>query len=144
MVSGVVVAKLERHSEEVLSVSSVRFHGEQFLVSTGQDGYIYKWHMKEDWSGFFDVVRMQDDKSCMVFAVTFLPQTGNEFFAAACDDTVKVYNFDTCQVLQAFGPIYSFYCDCVVSYGSDTNGCYILTRGVESLDAEDNTISMPF
>jgi WD40 repeat protein len=47
--TGKRVAKLEGHTEEILCIKAVKFEGENYLISTSQDGYIIKWHMDKDW-----------------------------------------------------------------------------------------------
>lgn len=49
IITGERVAVLEGHSEEILCIKAVKFKGDNYLVSTSQDGYIIKWHMAEDW-----------------------------------------------------------------------------------------------
>ncbi|KAJ2309300.1 hypothetical protein IWW51_006832, partial [Coemansia sp. RSA 2702] len=49
VLTGEVVARLEGHSEEILCVKSVVFKGENYLVTTSQDGYIRRWHMDSSW-----------------------------------------------------------------------------------------------
>lgn len=44
------VARLEGHAEEVLCIKTVSFRGENYLISTSQDGYIKKWHMDNTWT----------------------------------------------------------------------------------------------
>lgn len=48
-----VVGKLEGHEEEILCIKTVKFKGENYYISTSQDGYITKWKMKEDWTYVF-------------------------------------------------------------------------------------------
>ena len=44
------VTQLEGHTEEILCVKAVQFRGQNFLVSTSQDGYIMKWCMDKSWT----------------------------------------------------------------------------------------------
>jgi WD40 repeat protein len=44
------VALLEGHAEEILCIKAVTFKGENYYVSTSQDGFIIKWHMDETWT----------------------------------------------------------------------------------------------
>lgn len=41
---------------------------------------------------------MDDDITCMAFTVSFLPNTGNKYFIGACDDAIRLYDFEDCQV----------------------------------------------
>lgn len=67
----------------------------------------------------------------MAFTVSFVPNTGNKYFLAACDEHLRLYDFEESQVgveplhdspalhlctsaqlLQTFEDVYSSYCDC--------------------------------
>ncbi|KAJ2156508.1 hypothetical protein GGF46_005140 [Coemansia sp. RSA 552] len=177
VLTGEVVARLEGHSEEILCVKSVVYKGENYLVTTSQDGYIRCWHMGADWVVLLDTKEVADGVTCMAFTVSFVPNTGNRFFIASTDDHLTLMDLEHCKIVQRFDPIYSSYCDCgkfiepveepipeerrpvVAVDGADDGGAgpsssasvtalppgaqyaYFITRGVELLDAEDNTIS---
>ncbi|KAJ2724290.1 hypothetical protein GGI07_002063 [Coemansia sp. Benny D115] len=183
ILTGQVVARLEGHSEEILSAKAVTYKGENYFVTTSQDGYIRRWHMDSDWVVLLDSREVEDGVTCMAFTVSFVPNTGNRFFIAATDDHVTLMDMETCKIVQRFDPIYSSYCDCgkfidileepvyqvrkpvsIEDDGSngdssaaptatastltnetapEVNGpfAYFVTRGVELLDAEDNTVS---
>lgn len=49
VVTGERVAKLDGHTEEILCIKAVKFKGDNYFISTSQDGYIIKWHMDKDW-----------------------------------------------------------------------------------------------
>lgn len=49
IITGERLAVLDGHSEEILCIKAVQFKGDNYLVSTSQDGYIIKWHMAQDW-----------------------------------------------------------------------------------------------
>ena len=49
MLSGRVITRLEGHEEEIICIKLVEFQGDNYIVSTSQDGYIIKWKMAEDW-----------------------------------------------------------------------------------------------
>lgn len=42
---------------------------------------------------------MLDGSTCMAFTVSFVPNTGNKFFIAACDEHLKLYDFEQATVL---------------------------------------------
>lgn len=44
------VALLKGHSEEILCIKALSFKGNNYFISTSQDGYIIKWHMDETWT----------------------------------------------------------------------------------------------
>ncbi|KAI8069307.1 WD40-repeat-containing domain protein [Gongronella butleri] len=110
--TGTVVAKLEGHEEEVLCLKAVHFDGGNYLVSTSQDGHILKWHMDKDWTTVLNQTRMQDNLTYMAFTVAFVPNTGNKYILAACDEHIRVYDFEENRLVQTFEDIYSSYCDC--------------------------------
>jgi WD40 repeat protein len=160
VVSGKVVSRLEGHAEEVLCIKSVVFKNENYYVTTSQDGYIIKWKMKNGWTELDHYTKMIDGITCMAFTISFLPNTGNKYFLAATDGDVSIFDFEKSQIIQRFVTPYSHYCDCVkivdcIEYPkpkyiwgeSDTLPtkespmfCYFITRGVEVLDVEDESI----
>lgn len=50
VITGERVARLDGHTEEILCIKAIQFKGNNYLISTSQDGYIIKWHMSEDWT----------------------------------------------------------------------------------------------
>lgn len=90
------MAKLEGHAEEILSVQGVWFEGKFYLVSSSQDGYLIKWKIDLSKIGKEPVefTKMADGLTCMAFNVAFLPNTGNKYFVAGCDEEVRLYDFD--------------------------------------------------
>ncbi|KAI7886126.1 WD40 repeat-like protein [Lichtheimia hyalospora FSU 10163] len=106
------VGQLDGHAEEVLCIKAVSFKGENYYLSTSQDGYIIKWHMNQDWITLVDSIPMDDGLTCMAFTVSFVPNTGNKLFMAACDAHLRLYDFEEALLLQTFEDIYSSYCDC--------------------------------
>ncbi|KAJ1724469.1 hypothetical protein LPJ53_001239 [Coemansia erecta] len=183
VLTGQVVARLDGHSEEILCVKSVVYKGENYFVTTSQDGYIRRWHMDSNWIVLLGTDEVEDGVTCMAFTVSFVPNTGNRFFVAATDDHVTLMDLERCKIVQRFDPIYSSYCDCgkfielveepefqarkPIKLDDDGDGdggagsmlpepaeasssalptptgpyAYFVTRGVELLDAEDNTVS---
>jgi hypothetical protein len=41
---------------------------------------------------------MRDGFTCMAFTVSFVPNTGNKFFVAACDEHLRLYDFEQAAV----------------------------------------------
>ncbi|KAI8817526.1 WD40-repeat-containing domain protein [Fimicolochytrium jonesii] len=155
VMTGKVTERLSGHEEEILCIKDVEFKGEQYFITTSQDGYIIKWKMGSDWSGLQEYTRMEDGETCMAFNVTFLPQCGNKYFLAACDGGVNLFDFELNQKLHTFPQLYSCYCDCVKivealdfpppprSWNEVLNGdgnkemfAYAVTRGVEEVEVE--------
>jgi WD40 repeat protein len=93
-----VVAKLEGHTEEILCIKALEFEGENYYISTSQDGSIMKWHMASDWITLLDRTKMDDNITCMAFTVSFVPNTGNKYFMAAVDEHLRLYDFENAQV----------------------------------------------
>lgn len=50
----------------------------------------------------------------MAFNVSFLPNTANRLFVAACDNHVALFDFEAEQKIQKFDDLYSCYCDYVM------------------------------
>ncbi|KAL0087782.1 WD40-repeat-containing domain protein [Phycomyces blakesleeanus] len=107
-----VLSRLDGHMEEILCIKALMFKNENYYISTSQDGYIIKWHMDSNWSTLLDSTRMEDGITCMAFTVSFLPNTGNKYFMGACDEHLRLYDFEEAQLLQTFEDMYSSYCDC--------------------------------
>ncbi|KAI8885383.1 WD40 repeat-like protein [Backusella circina FSU 941] len=154
-----VVATLYGHTEEILCIKALQFNGENYLISTSQDGHIMKWHMGEDWITLLESTKMDDDLTCMAFTVSFLPNTGNKYFIAATDEHLRLYDFENAKLLQTFEDIYSSYCDCgkfvewldesVYLNGvnkEDSTGnqhAWFISRGAEMCDVSDGLSSKP-
>lgn len=147
-----VITRLVGHTEEVLTIKSMKFKGENYFISTSQDGSIIKWKMSEDWTTLIDQKKMEDNITCMAFTVSFLPNTGNKYFLAATDEHLRLYDFENAKLIQTFADLYSSYCDCgkfvkwldesIYLSQSDAmdidNGyAYFITRGTELCDVSD-------
>ncbi|ORX61626.1 WD40 repeat-like protein [Hesseltinella vesiculosa] len=155
--TGKVIAKLEGHAEEILSIKAVRFDGNNYYITTSQDGHIMKWKMADDWITLIESQKMLDELTCMAFTVSFVPNTGNKYFLAACDEHVRLYDFETTKLLQTFENLYSSYCDCgkFINWVDEDqhwekNGkkapkneqyAWFITRGAEMCDVEDGVTS---
>lgn len=79
----------------MLCIKAIRFREEPFFVSASQDGFIYKWKVEEDWSTLIDKTKLMDGDTCMVFTISFVPNTGNKYFIAACDERIKLFDFES-------------------------------------------------
>ncbi|KAI9250449.1 WD40-repeat-containing domain protein [Phascolomyces articulosus] len=164
-----VLSKLEGHMEEILCIKSLKFDNGNYYISTSQDGYIIKWHVEEDWITLKESTRMEDGETCMAFTVSFLPNTGNKYFMAACDEHLRLYDFEEAQLLRTFNELYSSYCDCgkfitwldepgriqeqeeeendvnVDKMEEDTKApySYFISRGAEMCDVDEGVSSIP-
>lgn len=94
METGKVIATLHGHDEEILSIKALRFNGENHYISTSQDGHIIKWRMADDWTTLVEMKKMEEEETCMAFNVSFVPNTGNKYFIAACDELIRLYDFE--------------------------------------------------
>ncbi|CAJ0843470.1 10087_t:CDS:2 [Entrophospora sp. SA101] len=105
--------------------------------------------MEDDWITLKEKECIDDGDNDMAFTVSFLPNTGNKYFLATTDDTVKLYDFETGQLLQTFEELYSQYCDCgkfihpVEPLKSSSKliipqHAYFITRGVEMLKKSEH------
>ena len=75
-----------------------RYRGASYMLSSSQDGYIIKWHMSDDFRTVTTLTKMADQRTCMAFMVAFVPNTGNRYFVGACDEYVRLYDFEHAQV----------------------------------------------
>jgi len=41
---------------------------------------------------------MDDPLTCMAFTVSFIPNTSNKYFLGACDDVIRLYDFEATKV----------------------------------------------
>ncbi|OLY82140.1 putative serine/threonine-protein kinase PkwA [Smittium mucronatum] len=161
VVTGECKNNLAGHTEEVICIKRAIYKNNNYLVTTSQDGHIRKWSLSDDWTNqLHPSIEFKDGVTCMAFSVSFLPNCGNRYFIAACDERVKLFDMETEQVIQVFDPVYSSYCDGAKfiyplddlsfldpEYSSEnpayqsSETAYLLTRGVELLDSEDNSVS---
>ena len=96
--TGEVLDRFAGHDEEILCVELCRYRGESYMLSSSQDGHIIKWHMSPGYRHVKQVTRMTDTKTCMAFSVSFVPNTGNRYFLGACDEFIRLYDFEHAQV----------------------------------------------
>ncbi|CAO3607731.1 unnamed protein product [Cunninghamella echinulata] len=162
--TGKLLGKLEGHNEEILSIKAVQFNGDNYYISSSEDGHIIKWKMADDWTTLIESHRMVDELTCMAFTISFLPNTGNKYFMAACDEHLRLYDFETNQLLQTFENLYTSYCDCgkfikwldepqywesVKKEEEDNNKnngqqyAWFITRGAELCDVSEGVSSKP-
>ncbi|KAF7728088.1 hypothetical protein EC973_006726 [Apophysomyces ossiformis] len=138
-----VVGKLEGHTEEILCIKALTFKGQNYFVSTSQDGYIIKWNMDDTWTNLIEATKMDDGVTCMAFTVSFVPNTGNKYFLAACDEHLRLYDFEESQLLQTFEDIYSSYCDCgkfikwIDEATTESEKCQEDELNVDKMDEDD-------
>jgi len=116
IITGEVLCRLDGHDEEVLCIKLVTFKGDNFLLSCSEDGRIMKWPMNEDYSGLKKGKSKSifpENETYMIFSLTFIPNTGNKYFLGACDDGIKIFDFETEETIDNFPDLYTCYCDCV-------------------------------
>ncbi|KAJ3019769.1 hypothetical protein HKX48_001785 [Thoreauomyces humboldtii] len=162
LVTGKVVARMEGHDEEVLCIKAIQYKGENYYITTSQDGYLIRWKMDETWSTLIERDRLEDGDACMAFTAAFLPHCGNRYLVAACDGGITIFDLESGKKVQHFPNLYSCYCDCAkVVYcldlpasptwedalaGQDAGEAvpeapfaYLLTRGVEEVQMEEGS-----
>jgi len=96
--TGEVVQQFAGHDEEILYIELCRYRGESYMLTSSQDGHIIKWRMSPDYTEVLELTKMGDKKTCMAFMVSFVPGTGNRYFLGACDEYVRLYDFEHAQV----------------------------------------------
>jgi len=147
--TGSVVAQLKGHREEVLAISRVEFKGQNYLVSASEDGKIIKWKMNEHFSDALDWIILDDDDSTSsAVSVCFVPNCGNKYLVAGCDDGVKLFDFEHDRLVETWKELYSYLCDCVKFVNCkdmelDDGEQYLLTKGVELVSDEGNEVLYP-
>ncbi|KAI9255841.1 WD40-repeat-containing domain protein [Helicostylum pulchrum] len=142
VITGERVAKLDGHTEEILCIKAIQFKGNNYLISTSQDGYIIKWHMSEDWTTLLDSTPMVDGVTCMAFTVSFVPNTGNKYFMAACDEHLRLYDFEQAMKKVASKSPTS---DDPMQIDSEDGSSFawFISRGAEMCDVSDGVSSKP-
>ncbi|KAI9296069.1 WD40 repeat-like protein [Neoconidiobolus thromboides FSU 785] len=162
LLTGKVINLLKAHTEEILSIKQVYFKSQNYYLSTSQDGYIYKWLLSKDHKEIISSTRIQDNDTCMAFNVSFLPNTGNKYFLGACDNMIKLFDFEHAKPVQKFESPYSSYCDNIKFLNlfpdvkeqldnlyedqiedndNERNHAYFISRGVELLDDDGNMLT---
>lgn len=53
-------------------------------------------------STLVESTRMDDGETCMAFTVSFVPNTGNKYFVGACDEHLRLYDFEEAKVMESF------------------------------------------
>lgn len=56
--------------------------------------YCYHMNIAMHNSTLVESTKMEDGITCMAFTVSFVPNTGNKFFVAACDAHLRLYDFE--------------------------------------------------
>jgi WD40 repeat protein len=145
---GRVLLRISGHEEEILSLLVVECKGIDYVISTSQDGYIRKHAIKKTNGYSAESVVISDPGMCMTFTAQPLPQTGNRHLIIASDDGLCIVDIQQDRIIQTFRGINTCYCDfvlpvvCVETMAVEEEvGCFLLSRGVEILDAEMNTIN---
>ncbi|KAI0230614.1 hypothetical protein L0F63_000058 [Massospora cicadina] len=144
--TGKVVLRLEAHSEEVLCIKKLYFRGVLYYISCGQDGCIGSGDFRRIIFGLFHVPN-----------ISFLPNVGNKYFIAACDTSLKIYDFELEKLVQTFETSYTSYCDNVKfvsphidireqwdsleDSSCDGGSEYLISRGVEDIDEDGQMVS---
>ena len=93
ILTGKVLLQLEGHQEEILCMKLVTFANKEYLLTGGQDGRIIRWEINEDFTSY-EKVFIDDMTTHYVCALTMLPNCGNKFFVAGCDEGIKIFDIE--------------------------------------------------
>jgi len=142
ILTGEVVTKLEGHTEEILCVKKLKFKGINYLLSSSEDGRIIKWKMNENYSAVIARILIDDMTTYMAISLSFLPNCGNKYFLCACDDGIKLFDFELGKLVDSWKELYSYLCDCVKVVSckditTEEGEILILSKGVELLNEEN-------
>ncbi|KAI8994642.1 WD40-repeat-containing domain protein [Pilobolus umbonatus] len=135
VVESKVVATLEGHAEEILDIKTLQFKGENYYISTSQDGHIIKWHMEDDWITLKSKTKMVDNITCMAFTVSFVPDTGNKYFIAATDEHLRLYDFENAEFVK--------WLDEPLEELNTGKHAWFISRGAEMCDVSEGVSSKP-
>jgi len=146
ILSGKLVTRLEGHTQDVLFMKIVIFDGQNYLISSGHDGAIIKWKMNHNFSACLGHTKIADQLTQVAIHLDFVPNTGNKFFVACCDNGIKLFDFESEQMLQSFTGMFSYLCDCVEfvtckEIKMQPNEHYLLIKGVELIDENDQVVN---
>jgi len=142
VVNGTIVGKLEGHESEVLDIKLLKYNGDNYLLSCGSDGKIIKWKMNAECNKMVEKTEF-DQSSETVACLAFFPKSGNRLFAAACDNGIKIFDFETMELYETFDDLYSSICDSIMfveecpELKSAKDFFWLLTKGVENVDDQD-------
>ena len=95
---------------------------------------------------------IDDLTTYMAVHTSFLPNCGNKYFVAACDDGIKLFDFEAERVkikmscdaykklVESWKNVFSYLCDCVKvvdCIDMPTQDAYLLSKGAELLSEEN-------
>ncbi|PRP83385.1 hypothetical protein PROFUN_09413 [Planoprotostelium fungivorum] len=140
--TGKIVHRLEGHPSDINVIEEVQFNGSTFLLSGGHQSSILKWDVGANLRQSRGHVRIAEQGTSTVHSISVVPGTGSKFFLASCDDSMKLFDFETEQVVQSFPTLYSYICDvCTFVFPmeipSQPNEMFLLTKGVELVNDKD-------
>lgn len=152
--SGKVSLKLEGHTSDVLDIKLIHYCRQLFLVSAGADGTVRKWLLDDNLTTLIGSSILADYGSKLAVSIQFVPGTGKKFFFVSCDTGLKLFDFETEQLVQDFPGIYTYLCDSIQftkwldAPPSKTEEQvlgqyppqYLLIKGVELLDQHDKVV----
>eukprot|EP00033_Pygsuia_biforma_P001794 GCRY01002006.1.p1 GENE.GCRY01002006.1~~GCRY01002006.1.p1 ORF type:complete len:511 (+),score=145.03 GCRY01002006.1:162-1694(+) len=148
LLTGEVVDSIPGHKEEVTFLLPHIFKGEHYLITCSQDGCMRKVKMSKDWKKHQKVgpevkVDFMDGLTCMSFAAAAVPRTGGQDLLCACDETVKIFNFEAEMLVQKFDDLFTSYCDSAVFVPAlstaDGKEHIFIARGVEAMQPENTS-----
>ena len=105
------VQYLYGHTEEVLCLESVFFKNQFYYVTGSFDGSIIKWLMdKNCYTNCLDKIAITDNCTNVVLDLSFVFIENNCYMIGACDNMIKLYDFERNQLIQTFPTDYQVYC----------------------------------
>jgi len=143
--TGSVVCRLEGHTEEVLFLKRIKFKGDNYIVSSSEDGKVIKWKMDADESTLVEWEYIDDNSTSTAVSLSFVPDCGNSYFVFAADDGIKLVDFEAGKVVDSWTSIYSYLCDCVKFVdckdiqATQPGEYFLLSKGVELLNENDSS-----
>ena len=140
-----LLISLSGHNDDVLSIKPIKFNNNNYIISCGNDGTIIKHHMNNTWSERINTTTISTSGSGIAVYLEFLPNCGNKFYAVGFSSGIRIYDNENDQLIQTFPNLYSYLCDCVrfiplKEIPTKPNEFYMLTKGVELLDENDNLV----
>lgn len=139
--NGNLVTELKGHARDIFALKIVQFRKDTYIVTAGGDGMIIKWQMTPDFTKLAKFNCFFCGGSS-IFALDFIPQSGNKFFLASTDHYLKILDFEHESQIQVFPDAYGFGCDFIqfiqpIDIEPVEGEVYFISRGVELVDEND-------
>lgn len=140
--TGEVVRILKGHDEEVFSIKKLNYKGENYLLTASEEGFIIKWPMNDN---FDDIIAsteyFPDMSTCVIVDITIVPNCGSRYFLTSSDTGMKLFDFETKELIQYWDELYTQVCNCIKFVPDDNTGkteFLLLSKGTEAF-ADDTS-----